>query len=331
MEDGLDIALANSKLTRKARRETLNRFITKDSEMDETPLLKMKLMENIYNILQSDKLLIVMSLISALAFTSIIVAAEAENKIWMDVGVAVEIILNFILLLEPIARFIVIGFRRMSRRWYWLLEFIFSFSILFALCFYWYAKDHNIIDLITYALIFRIVRVLQIFQFIKAYRIIFETISKLIPLFVDIFGVLFFLFYFYCVAGIHIFGGKLNSSVVLSDKGVPNDYIYNNFNDFASGLVTLFELLMVNNWNVQMLMFAYIFGSDKIKLFFISFYVFGFILALGIIIAFIIDVIVDHLSAAQLEQQKATIGQLKRRMTEEVLKDADLDKVVPTS
>eukprot|EP00501_MAST-03F_sp_TOSAG23-6_P000298 GSMAST32.ASY1.ANO1.305.1 assembled CDS len=50
----------------------------------------------------------------------------------------------------------------------------------------------------------------------------------------------------------------------------PDAYYPNNFNDFASGLVTLFELLVVNNWFIIMDGFAAATGSDWSRWFFIS-------------------------------------------------------------
>lgn len=53
----------------------------------------------------------------------------------------------------------------------------------------------------------------------------------------------------YAVVGMHIFGGKIikgDAALAKIDFGKSN-YYSNNFNDFASSLVTLFELLIVNN------------------------------------------------------------------------------------
>lgn len=53
--------------------------------------------------------------------------------------------------------------------------------------------------------------------------------------------------------GNHIFGGHLNESQrhKLEDTKLPGDYIYNNFNDAQSGIILLFELIVVNNWMVN--------------------------------------------------------------------------------
>lgn len=53
----------------------------------------------------------------------------------------------------------------------------------------------------------------------------------------------------YAAIGMQVFGGKL----VMGDERLAGitygtaNYYSNNFNDFASSLVTLFELLIVNN------------------------------------------------------------------------------------
>eukprot|EP01017_Pseudomicrothorax_dubius_P043433 TRINITY_DN7231_c0_g1_i8.p1 TRINITY_DN7231_c0_g1~~TRINITY_DN7231_c0_g1_i8.p1 ORF type:complete len:208 (-),score=23.61 TRINITY_DN7231_c0_g1_i8:23-646(-) len=207
----------------------------------------------------------------------------------------------------------------MTRRWYWLLDLIFSLLIIFLVTYYKLNPQPRLIRYTTYALLFRLIRALQLLQYMKAYKVIFEAISKLIPLFVDIFGVLFFVFYFYCIIGIHLLGGRLNTSVDLKSHGIPDLYIYNNFNDFASGLVTFFELLIINNWNVQIEMFSIVYGAKYVKLFFVSFYIFGCILSLGIIVAFTIDIIINHLIAAQIEKKEeilvrtTTVGKLNTK------------------
>ena len=50
----------------------------------------------------------------------------------------------------------------------------------------------------------------------------------------------------------YIFGGKVTTTnlYVIIDDSIPDIYVLNNFNDLASGFVTLFELMVVNNWYV---------------------------------------------------------------------------------
>jgi len=123
-------------------------------------------------------------------------------------------------------------------------------------------------------------------------------------MFMDILGMLYLIFYFFTATGMHIFGGTFTFAVDLEGQGFNPDYIYNNFNDFSSGMVTLFEFLMVNNWNIQMDIYAYVTGNSIVKLFFIAFYLFGYILALGILVALTIDVIVQHLTNEKADKKK---------------------------
>lgn len=57
--------------------------------------------------------------------------------------------------------------------------------------------------------------------------------------------------YVWIAVGEHLFGGKMNSSVleIIVNSGNPALYVLNNFNDFAMGFVTCWGLLIVNNWN----------------------------------------------------------------------------------
>lgn len=63
-----------------------------------------------------------------------------------------------------------------------------------------------------------------------------------------------------------------------------------NFNDLMSSLVTLFVLIVVNNWYVIVAMCVDIKDGDTaVRYFFVVFYYFGVIIGLNIIIAFAID------------------------------------------
>eukprot|EP01017_Pseudomicrothorax_dubius_P043428 TRINITY_DN7231_c0_g1_i1.p1 TRINITY_DN7231_c0_g1~~TRINITY_DN7231_c0_g1_i1.p1 ORF type:complete len:126 (-),score=7.86 TRINITY_DN7231_c0_g1_i1:503-880(-) len=104
----------------------LQKIISKDSEPDDRPpSFNTKCSQLAYEFLQSDKLHIFMSIISGISFLTIILASETDTNVWLSTGIYIELVLNSILLIESIARFIVIGFRAMTRRWYWLLDIVF--------------------------------------------------------------------------------------------------------------------------------------------------------------------------------------------------------------
>ena len=84
----------------------------------------------------------------------------------------------------------------------------------------------------------------------EKYKLIYDTLIKLIPLFMDLLGVLTIAFYLYSTLGTVLFGGyvKTNIPINFQQFGDPNYFVFVNFNDFAQGLYTCFHLLVVNNW-----------------------------------------------------------------------------------
>ena len=81
-----------------------------------------------------------------------------------------------------------------------------------------------------------------------------------------------------------------DSPEIINDSGVPDNYYLINFNDLMSSYITLFILIVVNNWYVIVAMCVDIMGGQTIwRYFFIVFYYFGVIIGLNIIIAFAID------------------------------------------
>jgi len=68
---------------------------------------------------------------------------------------------------------------------------------------------------------------------------------------------LYSLFFIYTLIGMEIFGGTIDSKLIesileppsgTSDSDISGDYIWLNFNDFASGLITLETMMLFNNW-----------------------------------------------------------------------------------
>ena len=67
------------------------------------------------------------------------------------------------------------------------------------------------------------------------------------PFSYGLFSVLLIIFFCFSILGNHLWGGLIHTNTNIPD-GVPPLYIYNNYNDIGSGMITLFELLIVNNW-----------------------------------------------------------------------------------
>lgn len=91
---------------------------------------------------------------------------------------------------------------------------------------------------------------------------------------------------------------------------MPFNYHLNNFNDFFSGLVTLFTLMVVNNWMVTVELLCTIKGSNFYRFYFILFYYFSVMIGINIIMAFILDVYSSV--EKQAEDREKTIEMIER-------------------
>lgn len=134
-------------------------------------------------------------------------------------------------------------------------------------------------------------KLLTLLYEIKVMRIIIETIRNLIKPLMHLYGVLFSLFYTFALIGMLLFGGKIskNNSKLAQDSSVPHNYHLMNFNDIISSMVTLFCLMIVNNWMVIAHMYEVVMENPYYKIYFGIFYYFSVIVGINIAVAFAID------------------------------------------
>jgi uncharacterized membrane protein len=81
-----------------------------------------------------------------------------------------------------------------------------------------------------------------------------------------------------------------------------------NFNDLGSSFVTLFVMMVVNNWYIIVKMYNNISGHSYARLYFIMFYFCSVVVMLNIVVAFVIDMYssVASLHAEEKEKAKST-------------------------
>ena len=152
----------------------------------------------------------------------------------------------------------------------------------------------------------RALRMLRLLASVERFNAIYRHFVRLLPAFSALFGALWALFYVYAELGIVIFGGRIRTDVA----GQPNvAYALNNFNDFGSALVTLFELLVVNNWNVIMDE-AVAVSNDWARIYFISWFVLAVMVMSNLIVAHILDgILVEEETPPAPESQEDGEGQ----------------------
>merc|ERR1719265_1903277 len=117
-------------------------------------------------------------------------------------------------------------------------------------------NDFHNTKIIRYAALLRTGRIMRLcFHASQTFRVTANTFVRVLPDGVGIFKVLYCAMYIFAFFGMQLFGGVIttdpNSPYAKRVEGTDYagaNYYPNNFNDMPSGMVTLFELIVVNNW-----------------------------------------------------------------------------------
>jgi hypothetical protein len=116
-----------------------------------------------------------------------------------------------------------------------------------------------------------------------------------------------------------VFGGHntLGNTKVGNDPSVPQFYNMMNFNDFLSSFITLFALMIVNNWLDIVETFLDVMGTPQVRWFFILFYYFAVVVGINIVVAFSIDM---YDSVARLDEERTkTVEMLQEELNKNIL------------
>jgi len=140
------------------------------------------------------------------------------------------------------------------------------------------------------ALALRTPRLLRLLTLVSRFQSILRRLLRLLPQLSGLFGALWFLFSVYAQLGVFLFGGKIYAGDAYErSSGAEDAYTYCNFNDFGSAFVSLFELLVVNNWQVIMGEVAIVTRSNWSRAYFISWYIIAALVMTNLLVAFILQ------------------------------------------
>jgi hypothetical protein len=105
--------------------------------------------------------------------------------------------------------------------------------------------------------------------------------------------------------GIALFESVLSTSAIptLSSRGLNPAYIYLNFNTNLSSFITLFSLVIVNNWNMIVEVYVVIVGSKWVRAYFVCFFMFGVLVAYNTVVACIIECVVSLAQRKRMRQK----------------------------
>ncbi|CAK9149484.1 unnamed protein product [Ilex paraguariensis] len=128
-------------------------------------------------------------------------------------------------------------------------------------------------------------RLIRLLMHVKRYRAFVATFLTLIPSLMPYLGTIFCVLCIYCSLGVQIFGGMVyaDNPYLEGTDLADNDYLLFNFNDYPNGMVTLFNLLVMGNWQAWMQSYQVLTRTYWTYAYFVSFYLITVLLLLNLV------------------------------------------------
>ncbi|KAG0601477.1 hypothetical protein M758_11G114500 [Ceratodon purpureus] len=169
---------------------------------------------------------------------------------------------------------------------------------------------------VTYLIIARCFRVLALITMISRWRLMGETLVYVIPATAPILALQFLVCSLFALLGMHLFGGliyKDNPALEGTEYARHKFYAFN-FNDYALGMATCFNLCVVNKWYVFMDAYAAVTGTRWTRAYFIAFWAIAVAFTLNVVVAFFAEAF-----TSQMEKAEKLKAREKRRSEEDLL------------
>lgn len=170
----------------------------------------------------------------------------------------------------------------------------------------------------TLITVFRALRLLRVVTVLKPLRVLAASAVPIFTHLMRYFGILIIMFYAFAMLGMLLFKDVLvlgNEKLVPSDYDALNYYDVLNFNSFRASFVTLFMLMIGNNWFV--VLNAVVMGTTRWSMaFFLSFHFTVCQVVLNIVVSFVI-------AALSFVRDKGSKGEAKYIMPGETHDEYD--------
>ncbi|XP_072966667.1 two pore calcium channel protein 1 [Typha angustifolia] len=235
--------------------------------------------------------ILVLNLVAVIIETTLDIENSSAQELWQEV----EFFFGWIYVLEMALKIFSLGFNA-----YWMegqnqFDFVITWIIVIGetITFFFPSEIPFLSngEWIRYLLIGRMLRLIRLLLHVQSYKAFVATFLTLIPSLMPYLGILFCVLCVYCSLGLQLFGGIVSSgNPKLEATGLfDNDYLLFNFNDYPNGMVTLFNLLVMGNWQVWMQSYMELTGTPWTLAYFISFYLVTILLVLNLIVAFVLE------------------------------------------
>ncbi|KAL3714984.1 hypothetical protein ACJRO7_006830 [Eucalyptus globulus] len=236
-------------------------------------------------------LALILNLVAVIVETTLDIENNSAQKVWQEV----EFIFGWVYVLEMALKVYSFGFENYWRDGQNRFDFVITWVIVIGETITFVAP--NGLDFLSngewirYLLLVRLLRLIRLLMHVKRYRAFVATFLTLLPSLMPYLGIIFCVMCIYCSLAEQIFGGMVNAgnSKLEETDLAADDYLLLNFNDYPNGMVTLFNLLVLNNWQEWMQSYKELTGTSWTLIYFISFYLITVLLLLNLVVAFVLE------------------------------------------
>lgn len=120
---------------------------------------------------------------------------------------------------------------------------------------------------------------------------------------------LYSVMFFFAVIGEFFFSGLITiTSVKDADIEASKMYFLINFNDLYASMITLFHILVVNNWNETTEMYCVVGNSKWPRLYFTTFWIICTLIMLNIVVSFVLEIYGSIGDEMEVEERKKKLA-----------------------
>ncbi|XVF01995.1 hypothetical protein REPUB_Repub04eG0138100 [Reevesia pubescens] len=262
--------------------------------------------------------ILILNLIAVIIETTLDIENNSGQKVWQEA----EFVFGWIYVLEMALKVYSFGFENYWRDGQNRFDFLITWIIVIGETITFATPDgldfFSNGEWIRYLLLARMLRLIRLLMHVRSYRAFVATFLTLVPSLMPYLGTIFCVLCIYCSLGVQIFGGIVNAGnpnlegTELSD----DDYLLFNFNDYPNGMVTLFNLLVMGNWQAWMQSYKELTGTSWALVYFISFYLVTVLLLLNLVMAFVLEAFfaeMDLEASGNCEEDDKDAGSSKDR------------------
>ncbi|CAH2071765.1 unnamed protein product [Thlaspi arvense] len=252
--------------------------------------------------------ILILNFIAVVVETTLDIEESSAQKPWQ----VAEFVFGWIYVMEMALKIYSYGFENYWRDGQNRFDFIITWVIVIGETATFITPDENTFfsngEWIRYLLLARMLRLIRLLMHVQRYRAFIATFITLIPSLMPYLGTIFCVLCIYCSIGVQVFGGLVNAGnkQLFKTELAEEDYLLFNFNDYPNGMVTLFNLLVMGNWQVWMESYKDLTGTWWSITYFVSFYIITVLLLLNLIVAFVLEAFFTELD---LEEEEKCQGQ----------------------